>query len=178
MKQTFIALLRGINVSGQKKIKMAELRESLTQNGLENVQTYIQSGNIIFDSEVLETTILEHKIREAIAQDFGFDVPTLVVSGNAIQKVLEDNPFAEKVEENKLYYVLLKQAPEKDLILQFEELTFANEDFHVTEKCVYLMCKKGYGNAKLNNNLIERKLKVEATTRNQKTMQKLLEMAQ
>ena len=105
-------------------------------------------------------------------------MPTLVVSGNTIQKVLEDNPFANKAEENRLYYVLLKQAPEKDVVAQFEELSFTNEDFHVTEKCVYLMCKKGYGNAKLNNNLIERKLKVEATTRNQKTMQKLLEMAQ
>ncbi|MER3375449.1 MAG: DUF1697 domain-containing protein [Allomuricauda sp.] len=176
--KTFIALLRGINVSGQKKIKMAELRETLTQNGLENVQTYIQSGNIIFDSEVLETSTLEHTIHKAIAQDFGFEVPTLVVSGSAIQKVLEDNPFANKAEENRLYYVLLKQAPEKDVVAQFEELSFTNEDFHVTEKCVYLMCKKGYGNAKLNNNLIERKLKVEATTRNQKTMQKLLEMAQ
>ena len=176
MKKIFIALLRGINVSGQKKIKMADLRETLTQIGLENVQTYIQSGNIIFDSEVLETSTLEHKIHEVITKDFGFDVPTLVVSGNTIQKVLEDNPFAERVEENKLYYVLLKQAPQKNLVTLFEELSFTNEDFHITEKCVYLMCKKGYGNAKLNNNLIERKLKVQATTRNQKTMQKLLEM--
>lgn len=176
MKKTFIALLRGINVSGQKKIKMAELRETLTQSGLENVQTYIQSGNIIFDSQITDITTLEHTIHEAITKDFGFKVPTLVVNGNDIEKILEANPFAEKEEENRLYYVLLKQAPEKDLAVQFEELVFENEDFHITEKCVYLMCKKGYGNAKLNNNLIERKLKVEATTRNQKTMQKLLEM--
>jgi uncharacterized protein (DUF1697 family) len=176
MKKTFIALLRGINVSGQKKIKMAELRETLTQSGLENVQTYIQSGNIIFESGITEVSTLEHTIHEVIAKDFGFNVPTLVVSGNDIKRVLEDNPFTEKEEENRLYYVLLKQAPEKDLVAQFEELRFVNEDFHVTEKCVYLMCKKGYGNAKLNNNLIERKLKVEATTRNQKTMQKLLDM--
>jgi len=176
--KTFIALLRGINVSGQKKIKMAELRKSLTQNGLENVQTYIQSGNIIFDSEVLDTSTLEHKIHDVIAKDFGFEVPTLVVSGNAIPKVMEANPFAKKAEENKLYYVLLKQVPEKELVAQFEELNFTNEDFHVTENCVYLMCKKGYGNAKLNNNLIERKLKVDATTRNQKTMLKLWEMSQ
>ncbi|MBO0321383.1 DUF1697 domain-containing protein [Muricauda sp. CAU 1633] len=178
MKKTFIALLRGINVSGQKKIKMADLRETLTKSGLENVQTYIQSGNIIFDSEIMDVSTLEHTIYKAIVQDFGFEVPTLVVSGNDIKEVLEANPFAKKEEENKLYYVLLKQVPEKDLVAQFEELTFENEDFHVTEKCVYLMCQKGYGNAKLNNNLIERKLKVEATTRNQKTMQKLLEMTQ
>ncbi len=178
MKKTFIALLRGINVSGQKKIKMAELRETLTKSGLENVQTYIQSENIIFDSGIKEVSTLEYKIHEAIAKNFGFDVPTLVVGGNDVQKILDDNPFAAGAEENRLYYVLLKQAPEKDLVLQFEELTFQNEDFYITEKCIYLMCKKGYGNAKLNNNLIERKLKVEATTRNQKTMKKLLEMTQ
>ncbi len=178
MKKTFIALLRGINVSGQKKIKMADLRETLTTSGLESVQTYIQSGNIIFESGITEASTLEHKIHDAIAKDFGFQVPTLVVSRNDVKKVLEDNPFGEKEEDNRLYYVLLKQVPEKDLMVQLEELSFADEDFHVTEKCVYLLCKKGYGNAKLNNNLIERKLKVEATTRNQKTMQKLLEMTQ
>lgn len=178
MKKTFIALLRGINVGGQKKIKMAELRETLTRTGLENVQTYIQSGNVIFESSEGNLKGLENSIRETILKDFGFEVPTLVISGNEIKEILEANPFAEKEEENKLYYVLLKKAPEKDLVAQFEEVNYPNEDFQVTEKCVYLMCKKGYGNAKLNNNLIEQKLKVEATTRNHKTMQKLLEMTQ
>ena len=178
MKKTFIALLRGINVSGQKKIKMAELRETLTQTGLENVQTYIQSGNIIFDSENIDSRRLAQLVYDAILKDFGFEVPTLVVGGDDIRIILDNNPFAESVEESRLYYVLLKQPPEKDLVQQFEELKYENEDFHVTKKCVYLMCKNGYGNAKLNNNLIERKLKVEATTRNHKTMQKLLEMTQ
>ncbi|MFC4221018.1 DUF1697 domain-containing protein [Flagellimonas marina] len=178
MKKTFIALLRGINVGGQKKIKMAELRETLTRTGLENVQTYIQSGNVIFESSEGNLKSLENSIRETILKDFGFEVPTLVISGNDIKEILEANPFADKEEENKLYYVLLKKAPEKDLVTQFEEVNYPNEDFQVTEKCVYLMCKKGYGNAKLNNNLIEQKLKVEATTRNHKTMQKLLEMTQ
>jgi uncharacterized protein (DUF1697 family) len=178
MKKTFIALLRGINVGGQKKIKMAELRETLTRTGLENVQTYIQSGNVIFESSEGNLKSLENSIRETILKDFGFEVPTLVISGNDIKEILEANPFADKEEENKLYYVLLKKAPEKDLVAQFEEVDYPNEDFHITEKCVYLMCKKGYGNAKLNNNLIEQKLKVEATTRNHKTMQKLLEMTQ
>ncbi|MEW2921215.1 DUF1697 domain-containing protein [Muricauda sp. ANG21] len=178
MKKTFIALLRGINVGGQKKIKMAELRETLTRTGLENVQTYIQSGNVIFESSEGNLKSLENSVREAILKNFGFEVPTLVISGNDIKEILKANPFADKVEENKLYYVLLKKAPAKDLVAQFEELNYPNEDFHSTEKCVYLMCKKGYGNAKLNNNLIEQKLKVEATTRNHKTMQKLLELTQ
>lgn len=174
--KTYIALLRGINVSGQKKIKMAELREILEKEGLKSVQTYIQSGNIAFDSESDSKENLENVIYNIILKHFGFEVPTLVLGKEAIEEILKTNRF-EDDGENRLYFVLLKNPPEDELIKTFNELQFENEDFHITDKCVYLFCKKGYGNAKLNNNLIERKLKVEATTRNLKTMKKLLEMA-
>jgi len=177
MLKTYIALLRGINVSGQKKIKMAELRDVLQSKGLQNLKTYIQSGNIIFDSELGDKEKLQQIIVAAIHQHFGFDVPTLVIQEEDIKQILETNPFSDKEEVNKLYYVLLKKPSDKTSKEQFEELHFENEDYHITDKCVYLLCKNGYGKAKLNNNLIEKKLKVEATTRNQKTMLKLLEMA-
>lgn len=172
---TYIALLRGINVSAQKMIKMAELRKSLEHIGLQNVQTYIQSGNVIFETDITGKEKLQDIVHASILKDFGFEAPILVLLGNEIEKILKGNPFAEE-EENKLYYVLLKYPPEEALVNQFNEQQFENEDFHITNECIYLLCKKGYGNAKLNNNLIERKLKVEATTRNLKTMQKLLEM--
>jgi len=176
MSKTFIALLRGINVSGQKKIKMAELRIVLEGAGLKNVQTYIQSGNIVFDIDETGKDNLQDTITKAIQRNFGFNVPTLVMQKKNVKQILEANPFANEDEENKLYYVLLKNPPKKELIKQFEQLRFENEDFHITDTCVYLLCKNGYGRAKLNNNLIEKKLRVEATTRNQKTMKKLLEM--
>lgn len=170
-----IALLRGINVSGQKKIKMAELRDSLSNAGLQNVQTYIQSGNIVFDSESDDKEYLQGMVQSIILKDFGFEVPTLIINGKDVNDILKANPFSDDG-ENRLYYVLLKNAPAEDEKSAFNALQFENEDFHMTDACVYLFCKKGYGNAKLNNNLIERKLKVEATTRNHKTMLKLLEM--
>lgn len=176
MSKTFIALLRGINVSGQKKIEMARLRVVLEDSGLHNVQTYIQSGNIVFESEQADKEELQRIIVAAIHQRFGFDVPTLVIEEKDIGQILDANPFAHEGEENKLYYVLLKNPPEKELVKQFKQLHFQNEDFHITDTCVYLLCKNGYGRAKLNNNLVEKKLRVEATTRNQKTMKKLLEM--
>ncbi len=176
MGSTYIALLRGINVSGQKKIKMAELRAVLEDSGLQNVQTYIQSGNIVFESDNADREKLQQIIATAIRQHFGFNVPTLVMQKKSIRQILKVNPFANEGEESKLYYVLLKSPPEKELVQQFEQLHFDYEDSHITDNCVYLLCKNGYGKAKLNNNLIEKKLKVEATTRNQKTMQKLLEM--
>lgn len=174
--KTYIALLRGINVSGQKKIKMADLKQTLENSGLQNVKTYIQSGNIVFDSEIGETDVLQDKIQHAILNDFTFEVPVLVKTSNQLEKILKANPFADEVEENRLYFVLLKKAPEQSLVNEFNEVNFVNEDFNITSTCVYLCCKKGYGNAKLNNNLVERKLKVQATTRNLKTIQKLVEM--
>jgi len=177
MGNTYVVLLRGINVSGQKKIKMAELRSVLEENGLKNVKTYIQSGNIIFDSELGDTEELQHRIATVIRQHFGFEVPTLVIQEADIQQIMENNPFSDEGEANKLYYVLLKSAPKIGLVDQFNQLHFEHEGFHVTSKCVYLLCKNGYGKAKLNNNVVEKKLKVDATTRNQKTMLKLLKMA-
>lgn len=178
MMHNYIALLRGINVGGQKKIKMADLRETLIKTGLNHVETYIQSGNVVFGSEELNKRVLEDQIQKAILVDFGFEVPILVVLEEEIKKILENNPFAQEAEENKLYFVLLKEAPKEEPVREFNELHFDHEDFHITDTCVYLLCKNGYGNAKLNNNLLERKLKVEATTRNLRTMQKLLDMVQ
>nr|WP_297787201.1 DUF1697 domain-containing protein [uncultured Allomuricauda sp.] len=177
MGNTYIALLRGINVSGQKKIKMAELRGILEDAGLKNVKTYIQSGNIVFNIEQTYRNKIEELIATTIHRHYGFDVPTLVVNGEDVEQILKANPFSKEAEENKLYYVLLKSPPKEEMVEQFNQLQFDNEDFHITDTCVYLFCKNGYGKAKLNNNFVERKLKVEATTRNQKTMLKLLEMA-
>lgn len=174
--KTYIALLRGINVSGQKKIKMADLKQTLENSGLQNVKTYIQSGNIVFDSEITETDMLQDKIHNAILNDFTFEVPVLVKISSQLEMILTANPFTDEVEENRLYFVLLEKPPEQSLVDEFNEVNFVNEDFSITKACVYLCCKNGYGNAKLNNNLIERKLKVQATTRNLKTMQKLVEM--
>tara|TARA_Y100001933_G_scaffold260027_1_gene311229 strand:- start:11377 stop:11982 length:606 start_codon:yes stop_codon:yes gene_type:complete len=177
MGNTFIALLRGINVGGQKKIKMAELRAVLEDEGLQNVKTYIQSGNIVFKSDETNREKLQNRIAGTIRQYFGFDVSTLVIREKDIRQILEANPFYNESAEGKLYYVLLRNPPEKELVQQLEQLHFDHEVFHITDTCVYLHCKGGYGKAKLNNNYIEKKLKVDATTRNERTMKKLLEMS-
>lgn len=155
---------------------MADLRQILEENGLKNVKTYIQSGNIVFDSNQTDKNKLQEKIVDGIQEHFGFDVPTLVIQKDDIEQIFKSNPFLKEEEENKLYYVLLKGHPKDALVKQFNQLQFEDEGFHITNSCVYLFCKNGYGKAKLNNNLIEKKLGVEATTRNHKTMQKLLEM--
>ncbi|MBO0330556.1 DUF1697 domain-containing protein [Muricauda sp. CAU 1631] len=177
MENTYIALLRGINVSGQKKIKMADLRLVLKENGLKNVKTYIQSGNIIFDSDLVDRNKLEEIMSSSILEHFGFHVPALILQKGDVEQILKANAFLSEAEEDKLYYVLLKNVPKEELVEQFNQLQVETERFWITDTCVYLFCKNGYGRAKLNNNFVEKKLKVEATTRNHKTMLKLLEMA-
>lgn len=177
--RTYIALLRGINVSGQKKVKMADLRQMLQRLGFQEVTTYIQSGNIVLKSDETQIGAIENKITQGINDAFGFEVPILVKPKREIQNILENNPFdnAEDIEANSIYFVLLKEMPESSLIEFFNKEKYDSERFAIIDKCVYLCCKNGYGKAKLNNNLIERKLKVSATTRNYRTMTKLLEMS-
>lgn len=158
---------------------MAELRALLEKLKFQNVMTYIQSGNIAFGATETDKGILEKRIKTGIQDVFGFDVPVLVKSKRDFESILEQNPYtdSEALERKEVYFVLLKNTPRGELVDAFQQLTFENEHFFITKDCVYLLCQNGYGKAKLNNNLIERKLMVEATTRNYRTMMKLLEMS-
>jgi uncharacterized protein (DUF1697 family) len=177
--KTYIALLRGINVSGQKKIKMADLRKILENQGFNKVQTYIQSGNVIFKSEVSNASDLEKKIKKGIEDAFNFDVPVLVKTLTELSQILDESPYKnpKDIESNQVYYSILKDKPEIGFKDHLDAKDYPNEEFLITENCAYLNCFKGAGKAKLNNTIIERKLKVTATTRNHRTMLKLLEMA-
>ena len=176
---TYIALLRGINVSGQKKIKMAELRTQLTELGFENVQTYIQSGNILFHFPETEHEILEKKIADKISADYGFEVPVLVKKATDFQEALDRNPYLkdENNDPKRIYFTFLATAPSVEQIKVLEEKNYEPELYTIDSKNIYLYVPKGYGRTKLSNNLFEQKLKVQATTRNLKTVKKLIELA-
>ena len=174
--KTYIALLRGINVSGQKKIPMAELRELLSKSGLQNVQTYIQSGNVIFQSAEENIQKLELKIHDAIKKHFGFEVPILIKAPKDLQRIFNECPFPESQKENS-YFTMLYTTPYKVLIEEASKTSYPNEVFIITNDCIYFHCSVGYGKAKCNNNFFERKLKVTATARNYKTMVKLLSLS-
>ena len=176
--KTYILLLRGINVSGHKKIKMADLKHMLERIGMQSVQTYIQSGNIVLKVTDENVQILEKKVSEVITRNYGFEVPVLVLELSNFNEIVHQSPFSEynDLEKKNAYFVLLKNKPETQLIQALEEEKYPNESFKITQKCIYLTCKNGYGNAKCNTNFFERKLKVQATTRNYKTMSKLVAM--
>lgn len=174
--KTYIALLRGINVSGQKKVPMAALRELLSDSGLKGVETYIQSGNVIFKSPEKDIQKLELKIHEAIKTHFGFEVPILVKTPEYLQGVFDNCPFPEEKKTNS-YFTLLYTVPDKNLIKEAANMSYPNEEFVITNDCIYFYCSTGYGKAKYSNNFFERKLKTTATARNYKTMVKLIAMS-
>jgi uncharacterized protein (DUF1697 family) len=174
----YIAFLRGINVSGKHLIKMAELKLLFDNLGFKEAKTYIQSGNIIFKSEIDETKMIEKKIYEKIEKEFGFQVPVFVKSAGALRKVVENNPFIETNGQdiNKLYVIFLNQTPNVANIARLNDFKNSEDKFKLTDDIVYLCCENGYGKTKLNNTFFENKLKVSATTRNWKTLEKMLKL--
>ncbi|NNF01103.1 MAG: DUF1697 domain-containing protein [Bacteroidia bacterium] len=172
-----LILLRGINVSGQKKIKTADLRELLSNSGFKSVQSYIQSGNIIVES-ALDKTKVASKIEKLIRGKYNFDVPVIVRSKTELKKVLKNNPYLSSSDENlKAQYVcFLSKKPSKENIEKLKEYTFDSEEFTIWGDHVYLYFPKGAGTAKMNNNFIESKLKVTASTRNWRTVNTLFDM--
>ena len=173
---TYVVLLRGINVGGHKKVPMAELRELLTKRGFHDVKTYIQSGNVILQSSDNDVTSLESKIKSALLDRFGFDVSVLARTKKQLQTIFDNCPFKEEKKVNS-YFALLTEIPNKELVKEAYEKTYENEEYKILNDCLYFYCANGYGNAKFNLNFFERKLKVAATSRNYKTMVKLLAMS-
>ena len=173
----FIALLRGINVSGQKIIKMSELKLLFEEMGFQDVQTYIQSGNVIFSSKEKSGKKLEAKISASIKNKFGFDVPVIVINPKEIEYVLKNNPFIQKKKAvEKLYVTFLSETPSVENINKISRNNYSPEEYIIEGKHIYLFLPNGAGKAKLNNNLFENKLKVDGTSRNWKTIQKLSEL--
>lgn len=170
-----IALIRGINVTGHRKLPMAELRELCSEIGLADSVTYIQSGNVLFRSSAAEGSI-ERKIASAIADRYGYTVSVLVRDPDYLHRVVAANPFGEK-DEKFLHVTLLSGIPDEEAINELSAADYGQDGFVAGERAVYVHCPSGYGTTKLTNNFFEAKLGVSATTRNWRTMNKLIGLA-
>lgn len=177
--ETYIAILRGINVGGKNKIKMADLRENLSDLGFKNVETYIQSGNIIFDFDKKNPLELAKQIKSMIKSSFGFDVPVIVIEGEEFVKIWSENPFTKKedFEIKHLHVTFLAEKPNSKLINEITDFDDSPNQLLMNEKVAYLICPNGYSKTKLTNDFFEKKLKTTATTRNFKTVTKIAELA-
>ena len=177
--KSFISMLRGINVGGQKAIRMPDLAALYEEQNLRNVITYIQSGNVIFTADEKATPqALAGKIERAIQKKYHFDVPVIIRTAQEIRKTISGNPFLKRsdIDKDRLYVTFLAAIPERHLAEGVRAVDFAPEEFVIKNREIYLYCPNGFGKSKISNNFWERKLRIPATSRNWRTVNTLLEM--
>jgi len=177
--QTYIALLRGINVGGSNHIKMDKLKESLISLGLLSVSTYIQSGNILFQFIQIQKNDLLYLITEKIKDDFGITVPVHVLTAAELNKIISANPFTalNDIAVDKLHVTFLSQTPGKEHLSAIHPMKDGGDEAAAIGNVIYLHCPNGYGRTKFSNTYFDKKLKVNATTRNWKTIKVLQDLA-
>ncbi len=175
----YISLLRGINVSGQKIIKMNELVALYNDVGFNNVTAYIQSGNVVFSTTKTATQKLATRIEEKIKQHYSFEVSVLVLELLTFKSIVEHNPYSIATDkDSKQLYITFLYKPSVDTTIDaLDKIKLPNEEVTIANNAVYFYFAQGYGKTKMNNNFIEQKLKVIATTRNWKTCLQLLKIA-
>jgi uncharacterized protein (DUF1697 family) len=176
---TKIAILRGINVGGKRKILMADLKELMSALGYQNIRTYIQSGNLIFEKdEKIENKEIAKNIENAIEKKFNFEVPVIVLSAKEIENAVANNPFYKAdTDINKLHLTFLNEVPDKDKQEVAESFDYTPDQFEIIGRNAFIYCEDSYHKSKLTNDFFEKKLKVKATTRNWKTVLKLWELS-
>ncbi|HNY02314.1 MAG TPA: DUF1697 domain-containing protein [Bacteroidales bacterium] len=171
----YISILRGINVSGKNMIKMETLRKMYEALGFTGVSTYLQSGNVVFGSQEADTVAMAARISGRIREEFGYEVPVLVLTPGEIGQVIAGNPFPADPSKDPafLHITFLSAEPASIPREAIDAKRAPGEEIAFHGKAVYLYCPNGYGNTKLHNTFLEKALKVTATTRNWKTTREL-----
>jgi uncharacterized protein (DUF1697 family) len=178
--QTYITLLRGINVSGHHIIKMDALRSLFQLMGFENIRTYIQSGNIVYKGKSIEIDQLNRQIAQEIEKVFGFSIHVQTFTNTQFQNILQGNPFIADGEKDTafMHVMFVNQAPSNLKLDNIYSKQRHGEEIAIQNEAVYLYLPKGSGDSKWSNTFLENQLKVQATTRNWKTCQQLLLLAE
>lgn len=170
----YVALLRGINVSGKNMIKMETLRATFETLGFENVKSYINSGNLVFETRKTEDGKLAKKIHDAIQKDFGFDISVMVRPMAEIEEVAAWNPFEGQFESHKDVHVFFLN---EELTDEQEQLLLAqgneNEIFAIMGRQVACLLKIHITDSAVGKGFIDKKLMVAATGRNWRTVERI-----
>ncbi|MEU3183674.1 DUF1697 domain-containing protein [Streptomyces sp. NPDC006923] len=179
MTTTYAVLLRGINVSGHKRIPMGELRALLSEQGHGAVRTYLQSGNAVFTSESDDEKALTTALERAIEQRFGFSVECLVRGGDYLRAVAEACPFpAASLEARQLHVTYFSAPVDPGRLARLDQAGYLPEEFRLGDRALYLYAPDGLGRSRLAGALARPALfnGVTATTRNWNTVTKLVEL--
>ncbi len=175
---THLALLRGINVSGHNMIKMEALKTTLEAIGFQNVQTYIQSGNVFIDTEEENAAKVGFQIKQEIFKVFGHEVPIVVIGAADLEACLKNNPFLKEaaLDTKKLYVAFVSKELKSDAINELKISQFKPDEASIDESRIYIKYAVGAGKTRFDQKYIEKKLNVTATIRNWNTVTQLLKM--
>ncbi len=173
--KTYVALLRGINVSGKNAIPMARLQKTFGDLGFTGTKTYLQSGNVVFQAPQADEAKLAGAIEGGITRDFGLQIPVLVLSAKDLDRIARSNPLWPEAggDETHFHSTFLFQPVSSKTFGALELPATGDERAVLLKNVVLLHCPHGYGRTKLNNNYFERALGVPATTRNWRTVKAL-----
>ncbi|MEA2901140.1 MAG: hypothetical protein QOH36_1027 [Actinomycetota bacterium] len=174
---TYAALLRAINLGSRNKISMPDLRRLFEEGlGADDVQTHVQSGNVVFRVPERSAAKVEAAVEKRIADDLGLEITVLVRTKAQLEKVVAASPFAARADRSKVHVTFLVDKPAAAKVAEIDASTFAPDEFEVVGREVHLHCPNGYGRSKLNNAFFEKKLAQRGTTRNWRTVTTLAEM--
>jgi uncharacterized protein (DUF1697 family) len=176
---TYISMLRGINVGAQKRMSMETLRGIYVDLGFMNVRSYVQSGNMVFESQAVNRSELVRCIQGRIEQTCGYQVEVFIRHPDELQRILMNNPFLTSRNEDpsKLHVTFFYLAPSESLLGKLTAPSGIPDEFALGELAVYIFCPNGYGKTKISNSFFERKLAIPVTTRNWNTVNALYKMA-
>lgn len=172
----YVAFLRAVNVGGSTVIKMADLKRIFESLGLQNVQTYIQSGNVFFESSEGDATSLEKQIEARLEKDSGYRIRLFVRTWREVQSIARKTPFTAAADET-VHVVFLNKKPDMAQQQALIALRSNADDFAVRGREVYNL-RRDREKSVFSNNFIEKILKMPSTTRNLTTIKKIAEKYQ
>ncbi|MGH3135797.1 MAG: DUF1697 domain-containing protein [Gaiellaceae bacterium] len=175
---TFVALLRGINVGGKRKIPMAELRSLFSSLGFEDIVTYIQSGNVVFRSTEDDADEISARVEREIVRAFEMDPAVLLRTPAELEEIAERNPYRARTDLSKLHVVFLDRIPAASAAADLDPGRSPGDEFTLQGREIYLHLPHGSGRSKLTIDYFERRLRARATARNWKTLLELVELSQ
>ncbi len=173
-----VSLFRGINVGGNQLVRMDALKALHSSLGLGDVQTYIQSGNVVFSSERADVAQIQKEIAASFAQTFGFSVKVMVRTANQLNEIIGNNPFQNQPmrEAKWLIAMFLESDPSSTALEDIQGTYSGPEEIHIIGQEAFIYYPEGMGRSKLTNTLLEKKLKTAGTARNWNTVLKLQQM--
>lgn len=174
----YVVLLRGINVGGHNRLKMAELRSSLADLKYQSVETYVQSGNIVLEAKKKSPSVITNAVARKLQHVFDMDVPVHTVNGKEWLRIAGKNPLLKKDQSNigDLHVTFCHTKPKPAVVKQLTVPDGVEDQFLFGKQEFYVRCLNGYHKSKLTNNFFEKRLEVPCTSRNWKTVMALKKM--